>query len=1181
MSMSSENWNSCGQLKDGRNSRRKIKRSMADSFMKQFAEPLEGRVLLTTIYVDANPEITTHDGLSWDTAYADLQPVLMAASAGTTIMVADGTYKPTTTTDRSISFQLKDGVSLLGGYAGYGAADPNARDLTLYSTILSGDIGTIGDSADNSYHVVYGSGISSAAILDGFTITSGKTFDDGGSAFSNGGGLCLSGASPTITNCIFAANSALFNGGGIYNFGGSPTLTNCAFTANSAGDSGGGMMNWGGSPTITNCIFASNAASKHGGGMGNENATPTLINCVFTSNSVVGTDGNLEVSGGGVFNNNDMTFGTYPIFNNCSFTGNTASRYGGGMDNHDSSPKLVNCTFTSNFTTGTGGMAGGGGMYNFFNSSPTLTNCAFNGNSGDIGGGVSNNYYSLPAFTNCTFTANSASFGGGMQNYHGASPTLTNCTFAGNSANNNGGLNYGGGVDNSNSSTSTLVNCILWANTGATSGMQINNGSGGGDLSMAVVTNSDIQGGWTGLGNINTDPQFVRNPSTGDYGNLNLQFTSPCIDAGNNAAVPTGITTDLAGNPRSFDIPWIVDSGSGTAPIVDMGAYEAQRIITLSSGSVPENQPAGTAIGIYNTVDSGGDSTFTYSLVTGTGSTDNASFTISGSTLKTTGSFDYETRSSYNIRVRSTDEGGLYTEKVFTITVTNVNETPTDIALSSASVAENQASGTTVGTLSTTDPDVGNTFTYTLVSGTGSTDNASFTISGSTLKTTGSFDYETRSSYNIRVRSTDEGGLYTEKVFTITVTNVNETPTDIALSSASVAENQASGTTVGTLSTTDPDVGNTFTYTLVSGTGSTDNASFTISGSTLKTTGSFDYETRSSYNIRVRSTDEGGLYTEKVFTITVTNVNETPTDIALSSASVAENQASGTTVGTLSTTDPDTSGTFTYTLVSGTGDTDNGSFTIAGNVLLTAAVFNYSAKSSYSIRVRTSDSGGMSFEKVMTLTVTQVLKGSIKGKAYNDADADGVLDKGEKPLAKVQVYLDANNNRKYDNGETLATTDGSGQYSFTGLVAGNYAVRLYKVPSGFRTSSPATGSGGIALGSGVNLTDQSILLTQKSQISGTVFLDKNKNKKKDAGESGLSGWSVFIDADKDGVLDKNETRVLTDASGNFSLNLSAGTFALGVVAKKGYKITTPSKGLCAIRVKSGNVANGKLFGAVK
>jgi VCBS repeat-containing protein len=156
-------------------------------------------------------------------------------------------------------------------------------------------------------------------------------------------------------------------------------------------------------------------------------------------------------------------------------------------------------------------------------------------------------------------------------------------------------------------------------------------------------------------------------------------------------------------------------------------------------------------------------------------------------------------------------------EKVFTISITNVNEAPTDIALSPLSIAENQPAGTTVGTFSTTDPDVGDSHTYMLVSGTGSTDNGSFSIDASGhLKTAASFDFETKNSYSIRVRSTDAGGLYVEKVFTISITNVNEAPT-IAVPAAQTAyedvDKTISGITVG-----DPD-GDRLTVTLSVGHG--------------------------------------------------------------------------------------------------------------------------------------------------------------------------------------------------------------------------------------------------------------------------------------------------------------------------------------------------------------------------
>jgi hypothetical protein len=111
--------------------------------------------------------------------------------------------------------------------------------------------------------------------------------------------------------------------------------------------------------------------------------------------------------------------------------------------------------------------------------------------------------------------------------------------------------------------------------------------------------------------------------------------------------------------------------------------------------------------------------------------------------------------------------------------------------------------------------------------------------------------------------------------------NVNHAPTEILVSNASVLENEPIGTVVGTFSTTDPDDGDTFTYALVAGVGSEDNISFSISGSDLLAAASFNYEVKSNYNVRVQSTDQGLLFTQMLFAITVSDVNETPAFLGL------------------------------------------------------------------------------------------------------------------------------------------------------------------------------------------------------------------------------------------------------------------------------------------------------------
>jgi ELWxxDGT repeat protein len=186
--------------------------------------------------------------------------------------------------------------------------------------------------------------------------------------------------------------------------------------------------------------------------------------------------------------------------------------------------------------------------------------------------------------------------------------------------------------------------------------------------------------------------------------------------------------------------------------------------------------------------------------------------------------------------------------------------------------------------------------------------------------------------------------------------SLNSPPTDITLSATVIAENQFIGTAVGTLSTTDPDTADTFTYTLVSGDGDTNNASFTIDGATLKTAASFNFETQSSYSIRVRTTDSGAESFEKQFTITVTDGNDGATQVALSnvvtSLLATANTTSAIPLADVSVTD-DGLGTNTFS-VSGA---DAGVFEVVANQLRLKAgtVLNYATQKTYAVTVNVDD----------------------------------------------------------------------------------------------------------------------------------------------------------------------------------------------------------------------------------
>ena len=247
----------------------------------------------------------TGDCSTWANA-CDLQTALTAASSGDEVWVAAGTYKPTTDTDRTSSFQLKDGVAVYGGFTGTESA-LDERDPAANVTILSGDLN--GDDsnniaydeptrADNSYHVVSGA---TGATLNGFTVTAGNANGSGSCpGIGCGGGLLnTSDSSPVLTNITFSGNSADY-GGGMYNLSSSPMLTNVTFNSNFAGSYGGGMFNdSGSSPTLTNLTFNGNSATTGGGGMSNyDSSSPQIRNTIFW--------GNTAATEAEIYNNNSI-----------------------------------------------------------------------------------------------------------------------------------------------------------------------------------------------------------------------------------------------------------------------------------------------------------------------------------------------------------------------------------------------------------------------------------------------------------------------------------------------------------------------------------------------------------------------------------------------------------------------------------------------------------------------------------------------------------------------------------------------------------------------------------------------------------------------------------------------------------------------------------------------------------
>lgn len=439
------------------------------------------------------------DASSWSAASADLQAVINASGAGDQVWVAGGTYKPggDANTDQTISFSMKNGVAIYGGFVGTEnslSERPASVTLSQPSTsILSGEINDATTIFDNIDHLVANTALNNTAILDGFIITAGQN-----SGAANGGGMLNRNSNPTLRNCQFTTNLSL-SGGGMYNdTGSSPILINCTFANNRANIAGAIYNSPTSSLTLTNCTFSFNSSLGFAAIIG---GTLTVTNCSFNNNN--GATGSSDTNGGA------LAIGTGSTLTNCLFVSNNGQGRGGAVY-IGGSPTITNCTFRGNLASGLGGAANGfgyGGALYIAGGSPVITNCSFSNNN-----------------------AAARRFAAGGAIYCTGTPTFINCSFGNNQTSGPGGAIY------CENGTPTLINCIIWGNmpNGVT------NGTGG----SAMLTFTNTQDGTPGTGNLNMDPLFVDAP--GD--NLRLRACSPAIDRGDNGANTS--PTDLAGNPR-------------------------------------------------------------------------------------------------------------------------------------------------------------------------------------------------------------------------------------------------------------------------------------------------------------------------------------------------------------------------------------------------------------------------------------------------------------------------------------------------------------------------------------------------------------------------------------------------------------------------------------------------------
>jgi hypothetical protein len=457
-----------------------------------------------------------------------------------------------------------------------------------------------------------------------------------------------------------------------------------------------------------------------------------------------------------------------------------------------------------------------------------------------------------------------------------------------------------------------------------------------------------------------TPPNYISAASSNTFGLWHF-------DEGTGATISNSAGASTALNNWYWSTRSFSGSSNNTAPTD----------LNLSSASVNENLPSGTVVGDLSGTDAEGGP-FLFTLVEGTGSIDNGSFIIDGSSLKTAAVFDFETKSAYSIRVRVTDSGGLYFEKSFTINVLP-SYLPSNGLVGwwpfNGNAKDESGNGNdgvvSVATLSNDRAGKSNSSYY--FNGTGNTITVSETpafeenahsiacwIKSSDLSPNATIrtDILGKDGTNPRqwVLQVEASGEIRNAVFT----NNGEYTFN---SSSTIVANQW----YHIVKIWDGLVSKTFINGVLSGSMSTQ-GNMTSASHPIR----FGYDPYYSSNTYFGNIDDIGFWNRALTPAEVLSLyqaaNTAPTDITLSNSTINESKQTGSVVGALTATDAE-GGTITYSLVSGTGDTDNSSFTISGDSLKSAAVFNYNTKSLYPIRVRATDSGGLYTEKEFTINV--------------------------------------------------------------------------------------------------------------------------------------------------------------------------------------------------------------------
>jgi predicted outer membrane repeat protein len=799
-----------------------------------------------------------NDGTNWNNAYTDLSDALELADSFTEIWVAQGTYRPSSV--RSGSFVLPGSVTVMGGFKG-DESTSGERDTSLNPTILSGDIGVVDDSIDNSFHVVIPL---EGSVLDGFIIEDGNATENFTDDRGVGAGLWAEGSDFTIRNCQFRNNWAFQGGGAIWTKDSNATFSNCTFLSNSSGSTGSGGAIWvsDSNLTLTSCTLTQNKAAFWGGAIRADTSTLSIDKSSLLENQSYVSNG-----GGSIYQNG----GSFSIVST-SFSSNQSIHEGGAILIEDTNGTILDSNFTNNHNS----EYNGGGALFIENSSPTISNCKFTGNKTDAnnyggaiklvsssavikesvfqfnqstknsGGAIFIDEYSAPVLSNNDFLYNNASSWGGAVYSRGSQLILNGGLFLGNWA------GYGGGIATNGVPGIQFENIRIFGNE-------------------ANMSNS-AQGGFLYLGNGSTHSKFsncviANNKSSYRNGVLatsgEVSFIN-CTLFGNEAVESGAVSLLFSGDSLIFEnsILWANSDTNNYEVYVNTGSASVEYSLLK-----PEKSPGiaqGTGIVSIDPLfadSNGADDIF--------GTEDDDFSLLAGSPAIGSASSAFSSYHTSDIRGRTRDSSpdiGAY-EYFF-------NSKPVFSVSTNFSVFENN---NIVADLNATDAD-GDNLSFSLIAG---ADRSLFTIdesSGSLSFIEGPnfeipLDVDGNNIYEITIAVTD-GYLSDQATFLLSVLDVEEAPYFVGDSSFSVLENNI---IAADLNATDAD-GDELTFSL---SGGTDLSKFSIDPKTgiLRFISSPDYEYPedsgfdNTYEVQVKISD-GNLSTLQSLLIQVADTDE-------------------------------------------------------------------------------------------------------------------------------------------------------------------------------------------------------------------------------------------------------------------------------------------------------------------